>query len=428
MKIKRLYTSNYKNLVRCTIEPTGILALTGCNGSGKSNLLEVPEFVALIISGSDEAKDTIFKYGSSPLGGSWCPFVKTKEEVFPFVFELDAIILVGDREWEVDYLLEVKCPEFIEPYKYKGVGEITKETVKIKEMNKSGQKKTILNRIGNETHVFFETSRKKLAFRTKSDMSAFQALEVREADDYPIDFPVFSELHRALTAFNLIKLNPEKLLIAASHQYTSPFERRPGSTIDFFPMYSLLQEIKKDPSNWNSLMEWLKRLCNIDHINFYEKEPDHSPQTDESKQDEYKIASSRYIFVYQQDRVLWPEELSTGCAMLLGLLVAIHSFLPLSGAVILEEPETYLHPKAIIDLITLLREVSEYNTVIFSTHSPVTLNSMTPSEVTLMQVIENGFVTTRNVSEIKEAIDTLNRGYISFGDLLQSNFTVDSCH
>jgi len=420
MIINRLFATNYKNLVNCTIEPRGLHALTGCNGSGKSNFLEVPEFITSIISESDEIRERIFRSGYSPLGGCWFPFVKSKEYAAPFVFELNACISVQEKDWEVDYYLQIDLPEFIKPYQHEGTGKILAEKVKIKECNKPGQKKLILNRVDSFTTISSENSRKKLVFKTKSDMSALQAIEVREADDYANNFPVLSEFHKALLSFNLLKLNPDKLIMAADHNYTSSFQSKPGSTIDFFPMFSLLQEIQANPPEWTRLLGWLKRLCNIDDVNISEETVQHGDNTKGA-------ATLRYIFIYQHGRILFPNELSTGCAMLLGLLIAAHSFLPLRGTVILEEPETYLHPKAIIDVITLLREISETNSVIFSTHSPVTLNSMQPSEVTVMETLPNGFVTTRKVSDIKDAINTLNRGYVSFGDLLQSNFTLDEC-
>lgn len=418
MIIKRLFTSGYKNLTDCSVEPNGIHALTGCNGAGKSNFLEVPEFVTSIISESDEVRDKIFRAGFSPLGGTWIPFVKSKEDVSPFVFELNSIITVKGKEWDVDYYLEIERPVFISTYETEGVGGISIERIKIKETSKPGKKKTVLDRHGNVTSVFLENSRKKLLFKIKSDMSALQAMEVREADDYAINFPILSEFHKALLSFNLLKINPDKLISAAGRNYLSSFQNRPGSTIDSFPIYSLLEEIQKLPEEWDRFLVWVKRLCNIDKVSIKEET---SPLDEDSK----PVGTRRYIFIYQNERILFPEELSTGSAMMLGLLVAAHSFLPLSGSVILEEPETYLHPKAIIDLIILLREISENTSVIFSTHSPVALNSMQPQEVTIMTMLPNGFVTTRKVSEIRGAIDTLNRGYISFGDLLQTNFCID---
>jgi len=111
--------------------------------------------------------------------------------------------------------------------------------------------------------------------------------------------------------------------------------------------------------------------------------------------------------------------------VLLSMVSALFSLLRTSGIVIFEEPETYIHPKALIDLIALLRNISEFKSVLFSTHSPVALNSMRAREVTLMISSGSGRYTSRPVEEIKEASDAISRGHISFGDLLQSNFMTE---
>jgi predicted ATPase len=118
--------------------------------------------------------------------------------------------------------------------------------------------------------------------------------------------------------------------------------------------------------------------------------------------------------------------MSTGCAMMLGMLVTAYSFLHGNGFILLEEPEVYLHPKAIMDLVQFFRNISETKSVIFTTHSPVVLNSMWPEEVTLMVPTDGWKSTTRNVATIKEALDSLDAGFLSFGDLLQNNFNISA--
>lgn len=39
-----------------------------------------------------------------------------------------------------------------------------------------------------------------------------------------------------------------------------------------------------------------------------------------------------------------------------------------------------------------------------------------------MRPVGDGFVSIKNVSEIKEAIEALDRGFVSFGDLLQTDY------
>jgi predicted ATPase len=113
--------------------------------------------------------------------------------------------------------------------------------------------------------------------------------------------------------------------------------------------------------------------------------------------------------------------------MIFGILTALFTFLRHNGPVFLEEPESYLHPKAIIDLLEVLRELSDDTTVLISTHSPVLLNELRPEEVTVMEeTAESGYFTTKDVKDISEAIAVLKRGYITMGELLQSNFAPET--
>ena len=161
---------------------------------------------------------------------------------------------------------------------------------------------------------------------------------------------------------------------------------------------------------------WTKRLLDIDDIDLEEK------LIDKKATDKGKDNISQYIFLHKNERILYPFELSTGEIVILSYLISIYTFLGADGMVMIEEPESYLHPQAITDLIHLLRELSETKTVIFTTHSPIVINSMLPSEVTLMKNKHGNIMTSINVESIDEAIAALKRGYMSFGDLLQTNF------
>jgi predicted ATPase len=114
-----------------------------------------------------------------------------------------------------------------------------------------------------------------------------------------------------------------------------------------------------------------------------------------------------------------------GATVIVGYLTVLFTLVRRGGAALFEEPENYLHPKAIVELIRLFREFSEDHTIIFSTHSPVALNSLQPNEVTVMRSDKHGFVATQRVSDISEAVAALDRGYLSFGDLLQTDYAAN---
>ncbi len=60
------------------------------------------------------------------------------------------------------------------------------------------------------------------------------------------------------------------------------------------------------------------------------------------------------------------------------------------GLILVEEPENGLHPSAIRDVMTLLREVSQRTQVIIATHSPIVIGELATNEVTVLRRDENG--------------------------------------
>lgn len=420
MQIQRIFVSNYKNLVDCELFPKGIHALTGCNGSGKTNFLEIFQFIAALHSSDDDFRESLLVDGNCPSGGEWFPMIPNDQLTKPFHFELDCALRIKKDNWIVKYVLTLEKPNKGDGlYDQFGAGNISREVISIKQEGKTGPFRLVLDRSesGDVTASPETSSRQQTKFKTKTNMSALHALEVREADSFSDEYPVLAEFRGGILSSAIVKLNPEGI-ISASDPYSSKKikKRAPGRSVRVFSLYDSLKSIENRGSDWEEFKYWLKILCDIKNVLLNENE------ADESKS---KLKTGKFVILHRQGQVLFPKELSTGNIMLLGLVTALFSFLRDSGVIILEEPESYIHPKALIDLINLLRTVSEVKTVLFSTHSTVALNSMNSSEVTLLKPLGGGMHTSINVSEIDEAAKALNRGYMSFGDLLQTNFMTD---
>lgn len=417
MKISNIYITGYKNLIDCNLQPSGIHAITGCNSSGKSNLIEVIAFVSALLSASDEFRSRLLNDGYSPTESTWFPKVTNENDNIDLHFEIDSIVSVDHVEWEITYILMIEKPIFKKSLLLEGRGRIKSEKVYIKKLGQPGKKRLHVDRKpdGNTKVVLEKAVRKKLKFKTRKDMSVLHALEVREADDFFDNFPIIANFKQSLVSSSTMRLDPHALIRHSLRGKTTQFKKVPGQIVKQFDLYGLLKNIEKDKSTWKDFISWVKRLADIDTV--YPREVDISNGKETGKEE-----VRNFVFISQHGRIMLPGELSMGSAMILGILSSLYS-LPLWGApIILEEPESYLHPKAITDLIILLRSFSEENTLIFSTHSPVALNSLNPEEVTLMKQVSKGFFTTIKVKEIKEAVDALNRGFMSFGDLLQTNF------
>ncbi|HED32816.1 MAG TPA: hypothetical protein ENJ08_01175 [Gammaproteobacteria bacterium] len=422
MKVKRLYIDGYKNLTKCEIRPSELHAITGINGSGKSNFLEIFQFIAALITRDDAFRDNLLLKGHCPSSGSqWFPIPTDNATIPPLQFQLECETNVNETPYIVTYSLEIAGALTGEKgnYDLTGQGLIAHEKLDIKQVGTPGPMKTVLSRDVDgsvTTHPETAGSRNIQTFKTKKNMSAIQALEVREADDFTEKHPVLNQFKTGLTSSVVVKLNPETIARLSrydSNQKTGP--RSLGTPLHSFSLFESIQAINDEKVDLDEYKYWLKILCNIDEIDAKSEEIDENT----------KLGEKRFIFIKREEQFLTPEELSTGNLVLLSLVTALFSLLRTSGIVIFEEPETYIHPKALIDLIALLRNISEFKSVLFSTHSPVALNSMRAREVTLMISSGSGRYTSRPVEEIKEASDAISRGHISFGDLLQSNFMTE---
>jgi predicted ATPase len=67
------------------------------------------------------------------------------------------------------------------------------------------------------------------------------------------------------------------------------------------------------------------------------------------------------------------------------LAFAAVPYLATAALVLVEEPENGLHPAGIRDVMTLLREISTRAQVVIATHSPIVVDELEPSEVTVLR-------------------------------------------
>ncbi len=255
-------------------------------------------------------------------------------------------------------------------------------------------------------------------------MSALHSLSVREAEDFNTTCPVMAKFRESLLCSHLIKIDPSAFRIALGTARPNPVSHlvQPHQIVHAFEPYYALLKVRSNRSQWESLQFWLKKIGRIEDLALYEEVDKPKPKEGEDKPER---EAAKIVLFTQNGRTITASELSTGALCVVAMLVSLIAFGSKGGALLIEEPETHLHPKAIVDLLNLFRDSSQRHTIIFSTHSPVALNSMKPEEVSVMVHNGNGGVTTKRVADIEEATTALDRGFLSFGDLLQSNFSTE---
>ena len=96
------------------------------------------------------------------------------------------------------------------------------------------------------------------------------------------------------------------------------------------------------------------------------------------------------------------DEVSDGTMHVLAVLAATAD--PQVSALVLEEPETSLHPWVIREVGGALRELSKRKTVIVTTQSPVVIDLLHPSETWIVSR-RNGQTSIRRLTEIDPRIE-----------------------
>jgi predicted ATPase len=96
-----------------------------------------------------------------------------------------------------------------------------------------------------------------------------------------------------------------------------------------------------------------------------------------------------------------PDSVSDGTIRLLALLVIASWSVNNSSLIVIEEPETGLHPHLSEQVIEILRTASERCQVIVTTHNPTFLDYLEPEEVILCDK-KDGFTYVRRASDITD--------------------------
>jgi len=334
-------------------------------------------------------------------------------------FQLEGEIELDDNTWAFNYFLKFSKPIMDTPFSMTAPLYIKSEILKAKEKGKPGAMKSILSRDEKGKCIAKPEieARKVERFNVTGEMSALAALKIREADEFETRYPLTKEFIKGINDARVISLNPRALL-ANNRSYGNRIRRSilntSQYTISSVNLYEKLTLIQKDEFQWEQLCYWANEILRISKISL-------SEETSELEDGEEFVNKS--LLLTQDGKVLWPYELSNGSVIILALLCLLLSKKNNARIMLIEEPEAYIHPKAIVDIVTLMKEIAESgHTIIASTHNPVVLNSLKADQVTLLSFDGGNMAHSYLVADIKEAREVLDRGRINFGDLLQNDF------
>lgn len=411
MKLKQIRVDGYKNLINCVVELGDFNVLVGPNNSGKSNLLEALHVLSLIsFGGPDDKKRILGGFTLRPsVGFSSSHLIVHKDK--PITIGVTFEEVVDDILWIADYDVTIRC-SLSEDEK----GTIVSELLTAKTHGRSGRKTNYISRKEGLFSILTRSGRKK-EHRITQDNSCLSALPSLYPD--PKELP--QELLEFYRAIELLARTPIFVLSPSELRRQMDKETPIGDFwVSGFDIDSVLDSIKEEGAYYELFRESICDIMALESVNLHVDVKKTPSKKKEGNGAEKRI---RCVFVERRgDRPSLIEEYSDGTLVIAAILAALCYKKRRGPILCLEELETCLHPAALEKLLRFLQDHSDKWPVLITTHSPYVLNGVNPEDVNVAVVDETGATSFERVKNSLQLRDFLNKGLMSFGDLLRDDF------
>lgn len=432
MIISHIEIQNFKSIGHTRIPLQNFTVLVGANAAGKSNIVQAFKFLkdlskeglknALSLQGGSryfantqlqKDKDTTFHIQLSLLGKS-------------FEFELDAnLTRMLCRLYELDYHIEISAngkdyTELQPPY----VHDIIDATGYYKSFTDDGTEeisKKQIDLILSELSTLQEIDAPRTTLHIHTDMGSpirYTNKETNE-DIKLIGKKLFSpSSYQSLPPFFLLEDDyhfgyflREYMRTIGIYDFStqamrqsSPFEGRTelesnGGNLAFV-LKNLLDDASKRTTLLNLLSYLLPYIADI-HVQ--------------------QNAGSLVTFItehYNEKSELPSVFFSDGTISILAVLVVL--FFEGKSVVVIEEPERYIHPSLLSQLVELMRDAASTKQIIITTHSPEIVKHAGIDNLLLVQRDKEGFTTVAQPSN-SETTAVFLRNELGLDDLFIDN-------
>lgn len=412
MKLKQIRVDGYKNLINCVLNLGDFNVLVGTNNSGKSNLLEALHILGLISFGGPQERKLILN-GRSPFkrfGFSSSHLVEHRDK--PITIGITFEEVVNDILWIGDYEVTIICAPFEEDK-----GTIVLETLKGKPPGRTGVMTKYISRKGEQFEILTKSGRKK-KHRITKDNSCLSAL----SSIYPDPKELSQELVGFYYAVDCLARTPIFALSPSELREQMGKDMAIGNLwVSGFDLELVLDGIKEDGRYYELFRESMCDIMALENIHLHVEVKKVPSKNTKENGTEKRI---RYIIVNRQgDKPSLIDEYSDETLVIAAILAAL-CFEKRGGPVLcLEELETCLHPAAQEKLLRFLQDHSNRWPVLITTHSPYILNGVNPEDVNVSAVDKTGASHFEKVKNSPQLRDYLNKGLLSFGDLLTDDFS-----
>lgn len=408
MKLKQIRVDGYKNLINCVVNLSDFNVLVGPNNCGKTNLLEAVQMLFPVCWSTGKLRQDVFS-GLTPrfIGSSVCHLAKYKNR--PLTLGVSFETIVQKKRWEVDYEVTVRCTETNEAKIKSDIG-FRREILTAKPVSQTGPVTKYIQRSveSPERFTISGASGKKLERKigkTKAIVDAIESI-----------FPEYEGLPKVISRliFNLFEIATSEVFAVSPDGIRSAIneeEEISGLRVASFDLLFAIDEIYRNKKLYSIFKEAMCNILDLEDIHFEAR------YTKKGRKRVRALAIKTQGSNYADAR-----EYSDGTLAVAAILAALFSKKRNGPMLFVEELENCLHPAALERLVRFLQDHAHKWPVMITTHSPYLLNCINPENVNTAVVDETGAVHFEKVCNTKQLRDYLKSGFMSFGDMLASNF------
>jgi len=375
--ITRLHVNNFRSLKHINLPLHSLNVLCGLNGSGKSNIVDSIRFLkdALRLG----VKEAIAKRGG-----------------------VRDILCKTSHDKEIKFYFEFRKPELSGFYSFSVEIQDVQFILKCEKLSIHTKKNT-----KDENTIHFDSSQKTLT-------------ATHEGKIKPIIFPesIINKNELALPALRSITIELNDVF-----QLLTNF-----SFYNIIPDYLRVPQILTEPhpldehgKNLSSTLKYLKeRTDNTYLLNLLKAAIHNFNNYSIESIGEYLVTRIHYL----PDRSFELSQESEGTLKLLGLLTAInqHSTKP-DSLFVVEEPELNIYPETTSVIGEAIKELSLYNQVIITSHSPDLIDFF---PVDTLKVVQKNSDKTIVGNIIKRQRESIAEKLFSAGEVMRmEGFTID---
>jgi predicted ATPase len=393
IKLDRIQVKNYKNIAEADLPLGQMNVVVGENNAGKSNLLEVIPLLNYIIYGPANVVKSGLEHGGWFGNFGWIADIKPMQKISPIDFGID----FSDKDLVYSYTLQLESDEVSTKKAFTKL-IITHEKFDFKPRNQTGKAINIFTREGNKVDYGDGFKKMEIIEQIEDHASVIRLLSIIASSRNMKDEhkTAIATLQHILTR-DIFYFSPHLL-----KENDSKFENK--NRLAHYNIHSAIESIKQIDKDWNDYKDALMKVLNISDVIIQQ-----FPESSGTK-------PKTFINFKKAKNYSNLNEMSDGSVMLIALLTKLFS--DASDIFFLEEPENSIHPRALSELMKIIRAKSLDKQFVITTHSPYLLNMIKPEEVFVAALNKQGKSEIGKLPDVKAIKKKLAKGFMDFGHIV----------